>query len=141
MFTQATPLVAPKMVNFTPNDNVWTPFPTLLGLFNPYPQRVDGRTGVRWSYNQVSFVSSVQFCVVVAFCDEIYGRYCIQKSNNDHLHPQLTIIVFKIMFFIFCCLQSTNSTAISYIGRYVCPLRNHVTSRALIPSVLKRLQK
>ena len=80
MFTQATPLVGPKMVNFTPNDNVWTPFPTLLSFFNPYPQRVDGRTGVRWSYNQMSSVSSAQFYVVIACCEQIYRRYCIQKK-------------------------------------------------------------
>ena len=27
------------------------------------------------------------FFVVIVCCEDIYGRFCIQKSNNDHLYP------------------------------------------------------
>ena len=25
--------------------------------------------------------------IIIACCEDIYGHYCIQKSNNDHFHP------------------------------------------------------
>ena len=25
--------------------------------------------------------------VIIACCEDIYGRFCIKKSNNDHFHP------------------------------------------------------
>ena len=25
--------------------------------------------------------------VIIACCEDVYGRYCIQKSENDHFHP------------------------------------------------------
>ena len=28
--------------------------------------------------------------------EDIYGRYRIQKSNDDHFHPYFDIIVFKM---------------------------------------------
>ena len=37
-----------------------------------------------------------KFYVAIACSKDIYGRYCIQKSNNDHFHSQFTIIVLKI---------------------------------------------
>ena len=33
---------------------------------------------------------------VITVCYEAYGRYCIQKSNNDLFHPFFGIIVFKM---------------------------------------------
>ena len=34
--------------------------------------------------------------VIIARSEDIYGRYCIQKSKNDHFHPLFAIIVFNI---------------------------------------------
>ena len=43
-----------------------------------------------------------QYCLLWG---HMYGRYCIKKSNNDHLHhiiiPQFSIIVFKIKSSLF----------------------------------------
>ena len=25
--------------------------------------------------------------VIIACCEDIYGRYCTKKSKNDHFHP------------------------------------------------------
>ena len=25
--------------------------------------------------------------VIIACCEDIYGRFCIKKRNNDHFHP------------------------------------------------------
>ena len=41
-------------------------------------------------------VSFEKINVITACCENIYGRYCIQKSKNDQLHPQFAIIVFII---------------------------------------------
>ena len=42
-------------------------------------------------------VSSFRKIYVITVCHEgIYGRYCIQKSNNDHFHPYFDVIVFKM---------------------------------------------
>ena len=32
---------------------------------------------------------------ITVFYEDIYGRYCIQESNNDLFHPFFDIIVFK----------------------------------------------
>ena len=34
--------------------------------------------------------------VIPVFYEDIYDRYCIQKSNNDLFHPFFDIIVFKM---------------------------------------------
>ena len=34
--------------------------------------------------------------VIIAFCEEIFGHYCIPKNNRDHFHLKFTIIAFKI---------------------------------------------
>ena len=34
--------------------------------------------------------------VIITCYDDIFGRYSIKKSNNDHFHPQFAIIVFNI---------------------------------------------
>ena len=56
-------------------------------------------------------------CVIIVYCKDIYGRYCIKRSNNDHFHPWRWHFSFSL----------------------VCPLRNHVTL-LFIPSVLKWVQ-
>ena len=35
-----------------------------------------------------------KFHVIIACCEDIYGRYCIEKKNNDHFHPLFAIVVF-----------------------------------------------
>ena len=43
------------------------------------------------------YISSFGKMYVITVCHEdIYGRYCIQKSNNDHFHPYFDIIVFNM---------------------------------------------
>ena len=43
------------------------------------------------------YISSFSKIYVITVCHvDIYGRYCIQKSNNDHFHPYFDIIVFKM---------------------------------------------
>ena len=37
-----------------------------------------------------------QINVIIACCEDIYGRYCIKKSINDYFHPQFAIMVFNI---------------------------------------------
>ena len=34
--------------------------------------------------------------VITVFLEDIYGRYCIQKRNNDHFHAYFGIVVFKM---------------------------------------------
>ena len=34
--------------------------------------------------------------VITVYHADIYGRYCIQKSNNDYFHPYFDIIVLKM---------------------------------------------
>ena len=34
--------------------------------------------------------------VITVYHKDIYGRYCMQKSNEDYFHPYFDIIVFKI---------------------------------------------
>ena len=31
-----------------------------------------------------------QVLVMIAYCEDIYGSYCFQKSNNDHFHTYIT---------------------------------------------------
>ena len=28
-----------------------------------------------------------KFYLNIVCCEDIYGRYCVQKGNNDHFHP------------------------------------------------------
>ena len=43
------------------------------------------------------YISSFgKICVITVCHEDIYGRYCIQKSNNDYFHPYFDIIVFKM---------------------------------------------
>ena len=43
------------------------------------------------------YISSFgKICVITVCHEDIYRRYCIQKSNNDHFHPFFDIIVFKM---------------------------------------------
>ena len=34
--------------------------------------------------------------IIIVCWEEIFARYCIQRSNNDHFHPQFVTIVFTI---------------------------------------------
>ena len=34
--------------------------------------------------------------IIIVCWEEIFARYCIQRSNNDHFHPQFATIVFTI---------------------------------------------
>ena len=44
--------------------------------------------------------------VIIVCCEDIYGRQCVKKSNNDYFHPQVVIVVFnKKKLFIFCCQE------------------------------------
>ena len=38
---------------------------------------------------------STSLNVGIACCEDMYGRYCILKRNNDHLDSLFAIIVFK----------------------------------------------
>ena len=38
-------------------------------------------------HSNVHRSSLVKFDVNIAFCEDAYGRYSIQKSNNDHFQP------------------------------------------------------
>ena len=40
-----------------------------------------------WSFDKIN--------VIFACCEDIYSRYCIKKSNNDHFHP-FALILFNI---------------------------------------------
>ena len=52
-------------------------------------------TTISWSCK--TYVSDFSKNHVIIVCHEdIYSRYCIQKSDNDHFHPYFDIIVFKI---------------------------------------------
>ena len=51
--------------------------------------------------NDFSHAKFVKFYIIIARCEDMYGRYCIQ-SPNDHFHPYYRL---KIKFFIFCCLK------------------------------------
>ena len=52
-------------------------------------------TTISWSCK--TYVSSFGKIYVITVCHEdIYGRYCTQKSNNDHFHSCFDIIIFKI---------------------------------------------
>ena len=31
--------------------------------------------------------SFVTIYVIIVYCKDIYGRYYIKRSNNDHFHP------------------------------------------------------
>ena len=42
-----------------------------------------------------------KFFVVIVCCEDIYGRFWIQKSNNDHLYLWVAIIVCKIKSYYF----------------------------------------
>ena len=43
------------------------------------------------------YISSFgKICVITVCHEDIYRRYCIQKSNNDHFHPFFDIIVLKM---------------------------------------------
>ena len=37
-----------------------------------------------------------KFYVIIACCEDMSGRYCIQNCTNDHFHLKFAIIVFKI---------------------------------------------
>ena len=39
--------------------------------------------------------------VIIACCEDIYGHYCIQKSNNDHFLLLSAIITFKMKCSLF----------------------------------------
>ena len=44
-----------------------------------------------------TYISTFGKIYVITVCHEdIYGRFCIQKNNNDHFHPSVDIIVFKM---------------------------------------------
>ena len=34
--------------------------------------------------------------ILTVYHEDIYSRYCIQKSSNDHFHPYFDFIVFKM---------------------------------------------
>ena len=34
--------------------------------------------------------------IIIVCWEEIFARYCIQRSNNDRFHPQFVTIVFTI---------------------------------------------
>ena len=44
--------------------------------------------------------------VIIACCENTYGRYCIQKSKNDHFRPWFAIIVFNIKSFSFSVVKN-----------------------------------
>ena len=75
---------------------------------------------------------------ITACCEDIYGRYCTQKSKNDHFHPQFAIIVFIIKDCSFSVVKN-KQTRPQYLvlEKFItlCPLTNHVTI-TFIPSVL-----
>ena len=60
--------------------------------------------------------------VIIACCEDIYGRQCIKKKgDNDHFHLQVVSIAFNINSCLFSVVKNKQT-------RLVCPLRNHVTS-------------
>ena len=43
--------------------------------------------------------------VIIACCKVIYDGHCVKKSNNDHFHPKVVIIVFNIKKLSIFCRQ------------------------------------
>ena len=43
--------------------------------------------------NKMYDLSFDKINVTIACYEDIYGRYCTQKSKNDHFHPQFAIII------------------------------------------------
>ena len=52
--------------------------------------------------------------VIFAYCKNIYGRYSILKSDNDHFYPQFAM---KVPYFLLSRIN-TNLSAISHTGKF-----------------------
>lgn len=82
--------------------------------------------------------------LLFAHGEDIYGRHCVKKSNNDYFHPYVVIVVFNKKRCSFSVVKN-NQTRWRFLVlekkiSLVCPLRNNVTS-LLSASVLKRVQR
>ena len=66
IFTPATPLVAPKMINFAPKRNATymsgTPFPTLISFLLLLPESVRLTYDVRWRHDHIFWHRQVPIC-------------------------------------------------------------------------------
>ena len=68
-------------------------------------------------YHFIVYISGLGKIYVITVCHEdIYGRSCIQKSNDDHFHPYFDIIVFNM-----------KRSSFPVVSSLVCPHGNHVT--------------
>ena len=91
-----------------------------------------------------TYISSFGQIYVITICHEdIYGRYYIQKSNNDHFHPYFDIIVFKMKRSSFPVVQNkqTQSRFLPLAILFTCLPPEKPRDIVFIPSVPKRVQR
>ena len=50
------------------------------------------------SFDKINFI--------IACCEDFYGRYCVQKSENGHFHPLFANIVFNIKSYPFSVVKN-----------------------------------
>ena len=90
-----------------------------------------GRVCLFYHFIVIQFIhiGSCKIYVITVCHEDIYGRSCIQKSNNDHFHPYFDIIVFNMERFSFPVVSFT------------CLPPEEPRDIVFIPSVLKRVQR
>ena len=91
-----------------------------------------------------AYISSFGQIYVSTVCHEdIYGRYCIQKSNNDHFHPYSDIIVFKMKRSSFPVVQNkqTQPRFLPLAILFTCLPPEKPRDIVFIPSVPERVQR
>ena len=63
-----------------------------------------------------------RFYGIFYYCEDIYGRYCIRKRNNDHF---LSLFA---MIFLFSRMNKLDRDFLNWqLLAFVCPLRNYLT--------------
>ena len=85
----------------------------------------------------------IQIYVITIWHEDIYGRYYIQKSNNDHFHPYFDIIVFKMKRSSFPVVQNkqTQSRFLPLAILFTCLPPEKPRDIVFIPSVPERVQR
>ena len=90
-----------------------------------------GRVCLFYHFIVIQFIhiGSCKIYVITVCHEDIYGRSCIQKSNNDHFHPYFDIIVFN--------MERSSFPVVSF----TCLPPEEPRDIVFIPSVLKRVQR
>ena len=85
----------------------------------------------------------IQIYVITICHEDIYGRYYIQKSNNDHFHPYFDIIVFKMKRSSFPVVQNKQTQSrflpLAILFTFLPPEKPR--DIVFIPSVPERVQR